>query len=46
MCSQYNLNNFAKIKRFLRIHYFVSGKPKIAMTMIKSHIKFKLPFAL
>nr|DAE56966.1 MAG TPA: hypothetical protein [Caudoviricetes sp.]DAR83524.1 MAG TPA: hypothetical protein [Caudoviricetes sp.] len=46
MSSQYILNNFVKIERFLRIHYFTSGKPKIAITMIKSHIKFKLPFAL
>nr|DAH46155.1 MAG TPA: hypothetical protein [Caudoviricetes sp.] len=44
--SQYHFNNFVKIECFLRIHYFVSGKPKIAMAMIKSHIKFKLPFAL
>nr|DAL69601.1 MAG TPA: hypothetical protein [Caudoviricetes sp.] len=28
MCSQYNLNNFAKIKRFLHIRYFSSGKPR------------------
>nr|DAZ40105.1 MAG TPA: hypothetical protein [Caudoviricetes sp.] len=44
--SQFNLNNFVKIECFLHIRYFASGKPKIAMTMIKSHIKFKLPFAL
>nr|DAV03159.1 MAG TPA: hypothetical protein [Caudoviricetes sp.] len=46
MSSQCVFNNFVKIECFLHIHYFVSGKPKIAMTMIKSHIKFKLPFAL
>nr|DAV00037.1 MAG TPA: hypothetical protein [Caudoviricetes sp.] len=26
--SQYNLNNFAKIERFLCIRYFASGKPR------------------